>query len=88
MKEFEDLTEIERRVLVQFCQANNYSLSSHIPIEAVNLNIRGVHPKHIRRAVKELISSGFILKHPTGRQTTYKISRDGLRGGNRLREEE
>lgn len=88
MKEFKDLTEIELRVLVQFCKANGYSTKSHVPIEAVNLDITGVHPKHIRRAKKQLISSGFVLKHPTGRQMTYSISIDGLKGGNILKNEE
>ncbi len=88
MKEFEDLTPLECRILLRFCKANNYSLSSHVPKEAVNLNIRGVHPKHIKRAVKLLISNGFITKHPTGRQTTYNLSIKGLRGGNILKNEE
>lgn len=88
MKEFEDLTQIERRILVRFCQANNYSLSSHVPIQAVNLIVKGVHPKHIKRVVKMLISSGFVLKHPTRNQMTYKISIDGLKGGNILKNEE
>ncbi len=93
MKEFEDLTQIELRILVRFCEANNYSLSSHVPIEAVNLKLKGenskyIRHKYIRRAIEELRASGFIVKHPTGRQTTYNISKKGLRAGTILRNDE
>jgi len=34
MKELEDLTETEKAVLLACCDANNFSLGSHVPIEA------------------------------------------------------
>jgi len=35
MKELEDLTETEKAVLLACCDANNFSLGSHVPIEAI-----------------------------------------------------
>ncbi len=40
MKELKDLTRIERMVLLAFCDANNWSLSSHFPIEAVKRRVK------------------------------------------------
>ncbi len=40
MKELKDLNIFEREVLLVFCDANNFSLSSYVPLEAVKRRLK------------------------------------------------
>ena len=51
MKELEDLNAFEKAVLLTCCDANNYSLSSHVPIEAITKRLR-----------KALIDLGYLIE--------------------------
>jgi len=64
MKELEDLTDVQKTVLVAFCDANKWSLSSHIPLEAIKNKVRKLNPKRAKKAISVLVSNGFIMKHP------------------------
>ena len=86
MKELEDLTDVQKTVLVAFCDANKWSLSSHIPKEAIKGKVKKLNPKRVKKAISVLVSNGFIMKHPTKHKITYQLSQKGLKGGNQLAE--
>ena len=77
MKELEDLTETEKVVLLVCCNVNNFSLGSHIPIEAIKIGVKKeIRSKYVKISIKKLISNGFIIKHPTrGKQHTNLVKR-------------
>jgi len=86
MKELEDLTETEKTVLFVCCDANNFSLGSHIPIEAITKRVKKeIRSKYIKISIKKLISNGFIIKHPTRGKMTYQLSKMGLKAGYKLK---
>lgn len=72
------LKPIEQAALRALADACNYSLHAHVPTEAVT---RGV-VKHLRgdliKALKELNRKGLCIKHPTGRNTTWNLTPEGL----------
>ena len=51
MKELEDLNELEQVVLLASCSANNYSIQSHVPKEAIFKRIKGVQMKFIKKSL-------------------------------------
>lgn len=83
MKTFEELNPYEKSVLLIWGKQLDYCTTAHHPIQKIKKKIHNVLPKlkdkDIRRINKILLASGFILKHPTGRKTTYNLSREGLR---------
>lgn len=86
MKELEDLTEIERAVLLACCNANNFSLGSHVSIERIMRRLdKKIQRKYAKKDFKKLISNGFIVKHPTRGSMTYELSPKGLKAGNKLK---
>ena len=87
MTDLEDLSEDEKSVLLACCDANDFSLGSHVPKEAIMRKLQKLNPKYRRKAFKKLLTKGLISKHPTKRQTTYELSRNGLQIGNKLKED-
>ena len=75
MKECEDLNSSERAVLIICCDVCKSSTNCHVPREAIT---RRVKLKKPQRILKTLVSSGFIVKHPTGGKMTYAITRRGI----------
>lgn len=72
------LSEIERAMLQALADACNYSLSAHVPVEAVTRKF----PKHLRgdakKALKKLRRKGYCVEHPTGRTRTWQLTSKGL----------
>ncbi len=87
LKNLNDLTEFEQFVLLVCCIANKFSLSSHVPQEAVIKRIRNIDGKMIKKALKSLKSNDFIGLHPTKGGLTIQLTRKGLEAGNILKEE-
>jgi len=73
------LTAIELATLKALAEACNFSLSAHVPKEAVTCKF----PTHLRgdvkKCLKKLKSKGFCVAHPTGRNTTYNLTISGLK---------
>jgi len=89
MKELDDLNTFEKSILLVCCDANNFSLRSHVPIEAIKRRIRNVPDKYIKKSIRILFSNGFIVKHPTGRsRNTIQHTKKGLKAGNLLKKEQ
>ncbi len=87
MKKLEALNTFEKTVLNACCNANNYSLSSHVPKGFIRKKMAKNQQKYFNRAFKTLISSGFIIQRPTSRNVTYALSPNGLKAGNLLKKE-
>lgn len=87
MTDLEDLSEDEKSVLLACCDANNFSLGSHVPKEAIMRKLQKLNPKYKKKAFNKLLSKGLIFKHPTKRQATYQLSKYGLNIGNNLKED-
>ena len=80
-----NLTNAEKALLLAFVQANNFSPNAHYPegyiIRFLPRELRNNSPlmKEIRtKTFKSLKSKGLIIKHPTGRETTWGITREGI----------
>ena len=76
MKELEDLNNLERSVLLACCNANKFSLGSHVSIEIIRRKT-SVNPKDVKRILRMLISNGFISQHPTRGSMTYQLTKKG-----------
>ncbi len=91
MKTFEDLTDLEKSVLLIWGKALNFSTNKHRQIERINKRIDAIlhvnFHKDKKKINKMLINSGFIIRHPTGRSKTYCLSPDGLKCCNILKRE-
>ncbi len=87
MKDLKDLNRYEKIVLSACGKANKYSLGSHRSIEIIRKKINPKQQKYVNKAMKTLVSSGFIIQHPTSRKTTYGLSPKGLNACNLLKGE-
>ncbi len=85
MKELEDLKEDEKAVLLACCYANKFSLSSHVPIEGITKIIKTLPSTYVKKAIKTLLSNAFIIRSPTRGKMTYRLSKYGLKAGNKLK---
>jgi len=72
------LSPVEQATLKALAAACNYSLSAHVPREAITCKF----PTHLRgdvkKCLKKLKSKGFCREHPTGRNTTWELTINGL----------
>ncbi len=74
----ETLSETDIAVLVALATVCRFSLSAHYPAEFVQKKF----PKYLRgevpRALKNLRKAGLCQQHPTGRNMTWQLTREGL----------
>lgn len=72
------LSPMEQATLKALAEACGFSLNAHVPKEAITCRF----PKHlrgdVRKSLKHLKSKGFCYKHPTGRNTTWGLTINGL----------
>lgn len=91
MKTFEELSTLEKSVLLIWGNELDFSTRTHHQREKIykriDANLPEITHKDKIRINKTLINSGFIVRHPTGRSTTYKLSPHGLRCCNILKRE-
>ncbi len=91
MKTFEELTKLEKSVLLTWGEELDNSTATHYTLQRIRRKLTHTHPgirvKDLRRIITTLINSGFFIKHPTGGSTTYHLSLDGLRCCNIIRDE-
>lgn len=73
------LSPIEQATLKALSEACNFSLSAHVPIQAVMSKF----PKHLRgdvkKTLKKLRAKGYCCEQPTGRNITWRLTLNGLR---------
>lgn len=73
------LTAMELATLKALADACNYSLSAHVPKEAVTSKFRTHLRGDVKKCLKKLRTKGFCRAHPTGGSTTYELTINGLR---------
>ena len=85
MKELDDLTEIERKILESCSKANSRTLASHVPKEYILKKHGEVLMKFKKKALNVLLTNGFICKKKAGRsKDTYGLTRKGLMAINEI----
>jgi len=72
------LSDIEKATLQALADACSYSLSAHVPIEAVIRRFPSNLRRDAKKALKKLRSKGYCSQHPTRRKKTWQLSRKGL----------
>ena len=87
MKELDDLSTYEKKTLVCFKWACNNSYHKHVRPEAIKKHFHGRNWKYVKKAIRGLVASGFLIEHPTRGGKTYNISKPGLDAANRIEEE-
>lgn len=71
------LNELQCAVLVSICKVNKGSKSAHYP-EQYFMKKFQKQSKLAKRALHELISLGYVVKHPTGGEMTYELTQRGF----------
>lgn len=69
---------IEKEVILVLYVKARGSLHAHFPKEAF---IKKIPPQLQKWAIKgldELVRKGLVIKHPTGGNTTYQLSKEGI----------
>lgn len=74
-----ELTSFQMAVLLALAEACNYSEHAHPPIQAIERRFKPHLRGDVKRNLKRLCSKGYASKHPTGGETTYNITSEGLR---------
>jgi len=78
------LSPLEQAALKAVADACHYSLGAHVPIEAVTRRF----PRYLRgdakKALKKLRAKGYCIEHPTGRNTTWQLTPEGLKTANQV----
>ena len=90
MKTFKQLTDLDRTVLFIWGRELDYSTTAHFTLQKIKKRIKSqikILDKDLKRSMKTLINSGFFVKHPTGRSTTYHLSPKGRRCSNIVKRE-
>jgi len=73
-----DITVIEEATLRALADACNYSLSAHVPVEAVTARFQTHLRGEAKKALERLRRKDYCYKHPTGRSMTWQLTRKGL----------
>lgn len=70
------LRRFEVAVLQSVCKATKMSKASHVPEQAFLKRFPGAE-REARKALKKLISLGYVKMHPTRGGMTYDLTDDG-----------
>lgn len=81
LKDLEDLSGFEKHVLLKCCELLDWSLHSRLALQYLTKKIDKSNQKYIKKVIKGLVSNGFIIEHPSGRNITYRLSREGRDAG-------
>ena len=73
-----DLSVEEMAALQALGYACNYSLSSHVPIQAIRAKFKINVRRGVKKYLNKIRAKGLCQKHPTGGDTTWELTREGL----------
>jgi hypothetical protein len=65
--------------LTAVARATNYSLHAHVPQQAILAKFRNSGRERLKRKLRKLAHAGFIVLHPTAGETTWQLTRLGLK---------
>ncbi|MCX6674290.1 MAG: hypothetical protein NTY37_10990 [Methanothrix sp.] len=79
------MTRIEQLVLAKICIAADGSKSAHVPEHTFIKKFPDV--KMARKALKKLVSGGYVARHPTAGEMTYQMTQAGWEECRRMKAE-
>ncbi len=79
------LTRMERLVLAKICTATEGSKSAHVPEHTFIKRFQDV--KAARKALKKLVSGGYVARHPTAGEMTFQMTQAGWEECRRMKAE-
>lgn len=79
------MTRIERLVLAKICIATEGSKSAHVPEHTFIKKFQDV--KAARKALKKLVSGGYVARHPTAGEMTFQMTQNGWEECRRMKAE-
>jgi hypothetical protein len=68
----------ETRVLLALADATHFNLGIHVSKHAVFSRFRKDNRGNVEKKLKTLARRGLVVKHPTGGEMTWNLSREGL----------
>jgi len=71
------LSQLDLAVLVSICKATNVSKSAHVP-KPYFMKRFSKGKREAEKSLKKLISFGYVVIHPTGGETTFGLTADGI----------
>jgi hypothetical protein len=71
------MSRFEVTVLISICKAVRMSKAAHVPEEAFIRKFSDA--REVKKALKDLVSAGYVKKHPTSGGMTYDLTGDGIR---------
>lgn len=69
------LRDFELRVLAELCRATKTSKAAHVSEHAFVKKFP--NEKHARKALRKLITAGYVAMHPTRGEMTYQMTKAG-----------
>ena len=78
------LTRMEQLVLAKICIATEASKSAHVPEHTFIKKFQDV--RLARKALKKLISGGYVARHPTAGEMTYRMTQAGWEECRRMKD--
>lgn len=82
----DELTELEMAVLTSICSATNGSKSAHVPAQHFMRKFNN-QMKMAKRALHNLVSLGYVTKHPTSGEMTYELTNNGFLACKKIKDE-
>jgi len=74
------LSPVDITVLRAVADACYHSLTAHMPESAIRSRCsKYLDGKDFKKSLKKIHSKNLIIKHPTGGNTTFQLSKEGLR---------
>ncbi len=72
------IDDLDKAVLLSICKSAHLSKSAHVPERAFARKIPAAGSE-VKKALRKLISLGYVQMHPTRVEMTYQLTGDGLK---------
>lgn len=80
------LREFEQIVLQQTCVELHMSKARHVPEHAIIKRFPGAE-REARKALKKLVTQGYVGRHPTSGEMTYQMTQMGWEECKRMKQQ-
>ena len=81
-----ELSTVQRAMILSLCRATSGGKGAHVP-KPYFMNKPKFQGRKGEKVLRELVSLGYIIVHPTGGQTTYSLGERGLEICRKIRDE-
>jgi len=76
---WQELSEIQKSTLLALAHACNWSLSAHVPVEAITRGVQSNLRGDAKKALQQLQRKGYCYQHPTRGSMTWSLTVEGLK---------